>query len=153
MRSYTSKGRQADVRPEFELDGETFRGEGTISLMDLSEFARLAAEGFDDGSPEGIAILADIYRELLGTQEYTRFRRHCREHGTDGRLLLEIIGGILAEAGDRPTERSSGSPDGPPTTEGTSTVVSFSRGTVEQAQTPPETQKPEETEPQLISYG
>ncbi|MER7500440.1 hypothetical protein AB0L05_27660 [Nonomuraea pusilla] len=148
MRSYTSKGRQAaDVRPEFELDGVQFRGEGTISLMDLSEFARLAAEGFDDGSPEGIAILADIYRTLLGPQEYARFRRHCRDNGTDGRLLLEIIGGIIAEAGDRPTERPSDLPDGPQTTEGTSKVVSFSRGTVAQAQ------QEERPEPRVISYG
>lgn len=151
MRAYTSKGSQANIRPEFKLDDAVFRGEGTISLMDLSEFARLAAEGFDDGSPEGIGILADIYRTLLGAQEYGRFRRHCREHGTDGRLLLEIIGGIIAEAGDRPTERPSDSSDGPPPDPASATVVSFSRGTVEQ-QTPQE-QEPQAQEPRVISYG
>lgn len=152
MRSYTSKGRQNNLRPEFELDGKAFRGEGTISLMDLSELARLAAAGFDDGSPEGIGMIADIYRSILGDQEFTRFRRHCREHDVDGKLLMEIIAGIIAEAGDRPTERPSDLPDGPPVDGGTARVVSLQRGTVEQMDTPPQ----EEAEPQerrVVSYG
>lgn len=153
MRSYTSKTRQqGQQRLQFELDDVQFVGDGHISLMDISEFARLAGAGFDTDSAEGIAILADVYRSLLGPAVYRQFREHCREHGTDGGVLLEIIGGLMAEAGDLPTERSSGSPDGPTTTPATATVVSFSRGTVEQQQepTPPE---PAETESRVISYG
>lgn len=150
MRSYSSKGRQADaVPPSFELDGVTFTGEGSISMLDLSEFARLAAAGFDSGSPEGIAIMADIYRSVLGDQEYQRFLRHCRDHGTDGRLLVEILGGLIAESSDRPTSRPSDSPDGPPPAPATAKVVSFSRGTITEQPAP-------ETEPenqQVLSYG
>ncbi|MEV4287349.1 hypothetical protein AB0K40_17735 [Nonomuraea bangladeshensis] len=153
MRSYTSKGRQNSLRPEFELDGEVFRGEGTISLMDLSELARLAAAGFDDGSPEGIGMIADIYRSILGDQEFTRFRRHCREHDVDGKLLMEIIAGIIAEAGNRPTERPSDSPDGPPAGGGTARVVSLQRGTVEQVETPPREETREPQKRQVVSYG
>lgn len=153
MRSYSSKGRQADaVSPSFELDGVTFTGQGSISMLDLSEFARLAAAGFDSGSAEGIAIMADIYRSVLGDDEYRRFLKHCRDHGTDGRLLVEILGGLIAESSDRPTSRPSDSPDGPPPAPDSAKVVSFSRGTVEQVDPP----KQEETEPQerrVVSYG
>lgn len=156
MRSYTSKKREGGgVRPKFELDGEVFQSEGTVSLMDLSEFARLAAAGFDDGSAEGIAIMADIYHNLLGPTEYGRFRRHCREYDVDGSLLVEIIGGIMSEASedaDRPTGRPSDSPDGPPPDGATARVVSLQRGTVEQADTPKdEKTKPEER--RVVSYG
>ncbi|MFI6793682.1 hypothetical protein ACIBG4_40760 [Nonomuraea sp. NPDC050383] len=155
MRSYNSKGRKTDrVRPKFELDGEVFEGEGTVSLMDLSEFARLAAEGFDDGSPEGVGILADIYRSLLGPAEYARFRRHCREHDVDGGLLVEIIAGTMAEASEdagRPTGRPSDSPDGPPEGGGTARVVSLQRGTVEEKPAEEATAEPETR--RVVSYG
>ncbi|MCK2219694.1 hypothetical protein MF672_038750 [Actinomadura sp. ATCC 31491] len=155
MRSYTSKSRKAESTPAtFELDGVQFVGEGEISLMDISEFARLAAAGFDTDSADGIAILADIYRAILGPQEYGRFRQHCREHGTDGEVLIEILGGLLSEQGERPTERSSGSPDGPPTMPDTARVVSFSRATV--TEVPVEEVAKTETEPQerrVVSYG
>ncbi|MFI7125997.1 hypothetical protein ACIBQ1_09905 [Nonomuraea sp. NPDC050153] len=146
MRSYTSEGRQAGGdRPKFEIDGVEFHGEGEISLMDISEFARLAAAGFDSGSPEGIGILADIYRSLLGDSEFARFRRHCRDHGTKGKVLVEILGGLIAEASDRPTSRPSDLPDGPPVDGGTARVVSLQRGTVEE--------KPVEEKPPVVSYG
>ena len=154
MRSYTSKGKTDRVRPKFELDGEVFEGEGTVSLMDLSEFARLAAAGFDDGSADGIAILADIYRNLLGDAEYQRFRRHCRERDVDGGLLVEIIAGTMAEASEeagRPTERPSDLPDGPPEGGGTARVVSLQRGTVEEK--PAEAATAEAETRQVVSYG
>lgn len=148
-RSYTSTRQQQDgqqeVRPEFELDGVEFVGEGSVSVLDLSEFARLATQGVDSDSPEGVAILADIYHSLLGEQEYQRFRRHCRKHDTDADVLLEIIGGMIAEAAERPTIRPSDSSDGPQNAPGTATVVSFKRGTVEQ-------QEVQETPP-VVSYG
>ena len=147
-RAYTSPGVKQNpdgTKPSFELDGVEFEAEGTISTMDLAEFARLATQGVDSGSAKGIAILADVYLSLLGEKTYERFRAHCREHGTDGGVLVEILGGMIAEAADRPTSRPSDSSDGPPSDPDTVTVVSFKRGTVDQRQV--------ETEPPVVSYG
>lgn len=147
-RSYTSAGAKQNAdgsKPSFDLDGVEFEAEGNISTMDLAEFARLATKGVDSGSAQGIAILAEVYLSLLGEKTYQRFREHCREHGTDGGVLVEILGGMIAEAADRPTSRPSDSSDGPQPDPDTVTVVSFKRATVEQ--------KPVEAEPPVVSYG
>jgi hypothetical protein len=151
-RSYTSRRDQAAAAPplDFELDGVAFTAEGSVSMMDISEFARLASQGLDSKSPEAVGFLADVYRSLLGDQQYRAFREHCRKHSTDGAVLVEILGDLVAgaveeQSGGRPTGRSSDSSDGPPTDQGTQTVVSFSRATVET--------KPTEEKPQMVSYG
>ncbi|GAA2990830.1 hypothetical protein [Streptosporangium longisporum] len=146
-RSYTSAGRQHDAPAlDFELDGVTFVGEGDISVMDMSEYARLATQGVDSESPEGVAILADVYKGLLGDRVYNRFRAHCRKHGTDGETLVTILQDLITAAAGRPTSRPSDSSDGPQIAPDTQTVVSFSRGTVEQVAAAKQ-------EPQLVSYG
>jgi len=150
-RSYTSAGRkQGSAALDFDLDGVTFVGEGDISVMDMSEYARLASQGVDSESPEGIAILADVYRGLLGDRVYNQFRAHCRKHGTDGDTLVAILQGLITDAAERPTSRPSDSSDGPQTAPATATVVSFSRATVEQTELPA---KEPTQEPQLVSYG
>ncbi|NUW45541.1 hypothetical protein [Nonomuraea rhodomycinica] len=154
MRSYTSKRQQNQAAPvlRFELDGEVFTGEGSVSMMDLSEFARLASVGMDTTDPRAGAILADIYLALLGENEYQRFRAHCRRNGTDGETLMNILGDLASEEADRPTDRSSDSSDGPPNAAGTARVVSFSRGTV--AEVPSEATAETETAPRkVVSYG
>jgi hypothetical protein len=146
-RSYTSGKRDRTNAPalDFELDGVTFASAGGVSVLDLSEYARLAAQGVDAESQEGLAILADVYLGLLGEQVYQRFRAHCRRHQTDPAVLVQILGDLISEAADRPTSRPADSSDGPPTVPGTATVVSFSRGTVEQ-------EVPREAS-QVVSYG
>lgn len=149
-RSYSSASDQQERKPqEFDLDGVTFVATGSVSMLDISEFARMASQGMDSGSPEAIGFLADIYRGLLGDQEYRRFREHCRQHLTKGDVLIEVLGDLAAEQvkdeTGRPTGRSSDSSDGPPNAPDTQTVVSFSRATVE-------TRPVEETKP-AVSYG
>lgn len=152
-RSYTSAGRkqQPDGVPvvEFELDGVTFAGDGSISIMDLAEYARLANLGIDSDNPAGAAIIADVFLGLLGEQPYQRFRAHCRKHGTDDGDLVKILQGVMADATEaaaaRPSGRPSDSSDGPPSTPATARVVSFKQGTVET--------KPVEEKPALVSYG
>ncbi|GAA3027217.1 hypothetical protein [Streptosporangium longisporum] len=150
-RSYTSASHDQDaqVALDFELDDTVFIGEGGISIMDLSEYARLASQGVDSESPEGVAILADVYRGLLGDRVYNKFRAHCRKHRTDGKTLVAILQDLISAAADRPTSRPSDSSAGPPPVPGTSKVVSFSRGTVlleEPAQV-------STAEPQVVSFG
>lgn len=141
-RSYTSASRKQTgaAALDFDLDGVTFAGEGDISVMDLSEYARLANQGVDSESAEGIGILADVYSGLLGERVYQKFRTHCRKHGTDGATLVAILQDLITEESDRPTSRPSDSSDGPPTVPATATVVSFSRGTVEQVEASQERQ-------------
>lgn len=146
-RSYTS---QPDtdapkLNVEFELDGVQFKGGGSVNMLDISEFARLANAGVDTTDPAAVAIIAEMYHSLLGEQEYKRFLAHVRRKNTHPEVLLAIIADLAAETSGRPTTRSSGSPDGPPNAPATQTVVSFSRGTVEE--------KPVEEKPALVSYG
>jgi hypothetical protein len=146
-RSYTSTPDQNapvfDV--EFELDGVEFKGQGSVNMLDISEFARLASAGVDTSDPAAVAIIAEMFLTLLGEQEYKRFLAHVRRKNTRPEVLLAIIGDMSAKDTDRPTTRSSGSPDGPPPAEATAKVVSFSRATVEE--------KPVEAPPALVSYG
>lgn len=132
-RSYTSPTLDSDqAPPDFELDGETFVCHGQLSIMDISELGRLASQGVDSETPEGVGILADLFVSLLGDQtEYQRFRMHCRAKAVPAELLMQIVGDMIGDLAERPTSRPSSSPDGPPTTEGTAKVVSLSRGTVE----------------------
>lgn len=151
-RSYTSSTTPQDERPpqEFELDGVVWVCENSVSVLDLSEYARLAQRGVDSGSPEGVAILADVYSGLLGSK-YQAFRDHCRRHGTDDRVLVQIIGDLISDAAQRPTRRPSDSSDGPQNAPGTAKVVSFDKRTVEVK--PLEETQPREETPQVVSYG
>lgn len=150
-RSYSSNrdGRRERKPQTFELDGVEFVATGSVSMLDISEFARLAAQGVDSDSPEAVAFLADTFRALLGDQEYHRFREHCRRHDTDAGVLVEILGDLAGEQVEdetgRPTPRPSDSSDGPPPGPATARVVSFSRGIVET--------RPVEETPPVVSYG
>ncbi|MEV4179944.1 hypothetical protein AB0J28_00675 [Streptosporangium canum] len=154
-RTYTSKPRMAGGRPTFVLDDVEFRCAGAPSLMDLSELARLSELGVDSVTPEGMSIIAEFLSGAMGRQEYNRFRTHIREHGTDPEMVMEILQGIVEDFVARPTSRPSVSPDGPPATPTSSTVVSFSRGTVETG--PLEAAlRPVETvqeQPKVFTYG
>lgn len=160
MRSYTSKRdpNAPALKVEFEIDGVEFKGDGQISTLDLSEFARLASQGVDSEDPSAVAIIADLYLSLLGEREYQRFRAHCRRNGTNAEVLLAVIGDMAGEQVERPTVRSSDSSDGPPPTPDSAKVVSFSRATVEPApvpaQFPAEAPEPTaETTRRVVSYG
>jgi hypothetical protein len=155
-RSYTSKPRQAPPAISFELDGVTFVAEGDLSPVDAMEFARLAGRGVDSESAEGAAAVGDILLFTLGESTYQAFRRHCREHRTDEETLMAIIGDLLTAFAERPTSRPSDSSDGPPTEPGTSTVVSFSRGTVTTGPAPtttPNLEEPWQEPGAVVVYG
>lgn len=148
-RSYTSpEPDSSQALPDFELNGKTFACSGQISVLDISELGRLASQGVDSETPEGIAIIANLFLSLLGPAEYQRFREHCRTKVVPAELLMQIVGDMIGEFAERPTSRPSSSPDGPPNTEGTAKVVSLSRGTVSTVPASEVTQVPE-----LVSYG
>lgn len=134
--------------PSFTLDGVDFTCTEDLALLDLSEFARLASQGIDSDSPDGLAAIGEFLSAILGDAMYQRFRRHCRQHKTDGETIVAIIGDLIEDFSARPTSRPSASSAGPPTIEGTARVVSLSRGTV---QTVPAADV--QQEPELVRYG
>lgn len=129
MRRYTSSGKPA----EFELDGVEWTVPG-VNLLDLLELAGVA--DLDADSPEGLAAIADLFRNIMGEQ-YGAFKAHCRNHNTKADTLLDILTGLIEDASDRPTKRPSDSADGPPTTGRTWKVIS-SDGTVTEVPLTPE---------------
>lgn len=150
-RKYTSKKRAASGEvPTFELDGVTFECPGRPNALDLAELARLAEQGADSVDPEALAAIADFMTSVMGKREYARFRTHCRTHETDEETMMGILAGIVEDMSARPTPRPSSLPDGPPNMPGTSTVVSFSRGTVQTVDLPDSQSTPTEG---LVSYG
>jgi len=156
-RTYTSKAARRDHSqelppPEFELDGVKFVGTGRLSALDASEFARLAASGVDSESPEGQSAIAEFFITVLGKACYQRLRAHIREHQTDDSVIMQLIGDIIEDWSNRPTSTPSASSDGQTSTPGTSTVVSFSRGTVEVTDGPTSEQEPEREQPVRV-YG
>ncbi|MDX3100443.1 hypothetical protein [Nonomuraea angiospora] len=160
-RSYTSRTNQQSgsaglPTQEFDLDDITWVCESNVSVLDLSEYARLAQQGVTAESSEGAAILADVFSGLLGSN-YQRFRLHCRKNGTEPGVLVEILRDLISDAAQRPTQRPSDSFDGPPPGEATSKVVSLSRGVVSvQPLSPAPTAgkpQPQEEKPRMVSYG
>lgn len=132
-KSYTSKPRAASA---FDLDGVEFATSGAVALLDLVEVAKMADS--DGASPEGIAALGEFFESALGKDEYKRFRKHCREHGTDPDTLILIMQDLVEAVGENPTQRPSSLPAGPPATGLTSRVVSRSQGTVVEMPLTPE---------------
>lgn len=114
-RSYTSGGKPVPF--DFELDGVPFVAAGGVQVLELSELALHAEE--DINSPAGMAAMALVFRHALGEEEYDRFRRHCREHGTNADLLLEIMRDMAEHVGASPTQPSGQSSPGRPNTGGT----------------------------------
>lgn len=139
MRTYTSNtGKRAPDRPllSFELDGVEFVAENEMSILDATEFARLATAGVDSESPAGAAMISEIFIAILGDKGYQRLRTHTRAHHTDPKVIVAIIGDLMEDLSARPTSAPSDSSDGQTSTPPTSTVVSFSRGTVSTAKEP-----------------
>jgi len=134
MRSFTASRRAAKKESvEFEVNyfdaavdeaghdievekTEVFVCVGDISTLSLSEFARSAE--IDAATPEGAAILAEIFREAFDDDaEYRRFFRFQRRY-LEADDLVDILGGLIEDFTGRPTQppsvsSASSSTDGP----------------------------------------
>lgn len=105
---------------EFTLDGEVFRLEGHMSILELSELARHAVIGDADLKDAATsAMLAESLCQAFGESEYDRFRAHTRKHHTPDEAILAITAGInelvqsrVEEMTARPTEQRSRSSRG-----------------------------------------
>jgi hypothetical protein len=130
-RSYTSAKREhAGEKPAFAIDGVTFVCEGGVSMLDISEFAKVAKAGVNTDDPAAAAVFAEFFDAALGEKVYAQFKRHVRENNTTEDELVDIMKGIIEDFLGRPTKEPLSSQDGPSTTGPTSKVVSLQRGSV-----------------------
>lgn len=128
--------------------GERFRVAGKIGLMPLMRFAKLAQAGVDTDEMDGLVAIYDLLEQCIDTSRYcagcgeaerdgccdgrrivddwTRFTVLATAHRDQGEELLDIVKQAVELMADRPTLRSSGSSDGPPSTSGSSTEGSSS---------------------------
>lgn len=130
-RAYTSAKRDhAGEKPDFSMDGVTFVCEGGVSMLDISEFAKVAKDGVKTDDPAAAAVFAEFFSAALGEKVYAQFRKHVRENNTTEDELVDIMKGIIEDFVGRPTREPLSSQDGPSTTGLTSKVVSLQRGSV-----------------------
>lgn len=121
-------------RPQpFDLDGVTFNPAGGLDLLSLSELGKVAH--LDIASPQGAAVIAQIFEDLLGPDEYPGFKAHVKARVTSPTVLMQILMDAIEDIADFPTQLPSDSPDGQTTTATTLRVVSSS-GVTEETLTP-----------------
>ncbi|TVQ65059.1 MAG: hypothetical protein EA379_00465 [Phycisphaerales bacterium] len=112
--------------------GERFETRETLPGWQL---LRLASDMRSEDAMRQMAGMHDFILALLAPHERPRFERFMADADAPLEEVEQVVGALMAEYSDRPTERPSGSPAGPPSTGPRSRVVSFSRGTVETAET------------------
>jgi hypothetical protein len=147
MRDYTSVPAEGERNPleglSFTLDGQTFRCEGNLSVLEVAELARVAASDSEMGEAAKLGLIAEQFRAAFGPAEYARFRQHCqgvpgKREPTPNSVLLTILGDLNAEiqaaveeAAGRPTQQPSPSGTGEPDrAEQISRVISLQTGDV-----------------------
>lgn len=141
-RSYRAARREAEQEPiEFEVVHfddtgtavtEVFTCRGEISTLTLSEFGHAA--DLDSATPEGAAVLRDIFHEAFGDEkEYRRFYKLVRRIHLPDDMLVDIMGGLIEDFTGRPTQRPSSSPASPSTTGADSRAISLPGGFSTQA--------------------
>jgi hypothetical protein len=121
------------ILPTVELRGRRFavRPQG-VSLLGLMKFAVIAKTGIRDDDAEGLAAVYELLRTCIAEDEWPAFEQHANKVGADGTDLQQVIAQAvnasqaLRAGGARPTQPSSGSPAGPPTTAPSSAAGSSS---------------------------
>lgn len=125
MAKHTSKPADPDTNPmdgvTFELDGETFRCLGRVSMFRMAETARALIAAGQTGQNVPMAMAAESMLEALGDAEYARFVDHFIAKGADDDVIQAVISDIndqakanVEAATGRPTLPSSGSSNGEP---------------------------------------
>jgi hypothetical protein len=124
---------------KFDLDGETFRCQGELDLLDQGELAMLSMSRMDTADAAGLALVSQFLQLAFGYDEYTRFHHHVRSRRTPVDTQLEILYGI-SEAVGLWTQEQTGRPTRPRTSfsggpqekdERVARVISIQTGEVE----------------------
>jgi len=128
--------------------GEEFHLADKMGLMPLMRFAKLAQGDVDSETMEGLAAMYDLLEQCIKPDDYCascgnaeqdkcckdrrivndwrRFEQVAATHRDQGEELMEVVKQALEKMSARPTQRSSASSDGPPSTSGNSTAASSS---------------------------
>lgn len=139
----------AEGKPVWEERTERFECHGKVDTLLLSELAYNA--DVDTATPEGMALIRQFFAQAFGVrhrivvdkegaehevlvedeaaQGYRKFFKLHGQHGDDD-LLMEIMGGLVADFQADRTTSPSVSADGPSESGDSSKVVSLSAGTV-----------------------
>jgi hypothetical protein len=126
------------IVPTVDLRGRRFhvRPQG-VSLLALMKFAVVAKSGIRDDDVEGLSAVYEMLQTCIAEDEWEAFYRHANKIGADDTDLQQVIAQAVnasqqlraTGAGSaRPTQPSSGSPAGPPTTAPSSAAGSSSAG-------------------------
>jgi hypothetical protein len=115
-RSYTSDPFEQDPF-DFDLDGVKFVCTGTVTLLDVSDLATMAAE--DISSVRGAAAVGEIFRAAF-EDGYPVFAAHVRKYKTRPERLVEIMNDLIEYVSQGPTGPPSPSSHGRPTMNGSS---------------------------------
>lgn len=118
--------------PTLDIDGESFACRESLPVWQLMELAK--SQQADEIAQ--LAGMHDFILAVLTPPERDRFRAFMRDWQGDHAALEAAVGALMESySPDRPTGRPSASPPGPPSTGGSSRVVSLSRGTASKAPT------------------
>jgi len=125
----------------FDFDGEPtppFQARGGLGSMvlELGELAKLRELQAD--TPEGMAAISELFKMLLGPDEYERFRSYVASAGLDQDVILELISDLFTEVVGHPLGQPPDSSAGPTTAPRTYKVISASDGTVTEVPLTPE---------------
>lgn len=112
--------------PEVSFCGETFALAERMSDLALMRFGRMASDGVDAESMEGLGAIYDLMEQAIDPSDWKRFQRVADRHRASTEQLMEVLGVAIAHSLGRPTGRPSDSSDGPSATEDSSTAASSS---------------------------
>jgi hypothetical protein len=110
-----------------EFHGEKYRIADQIGLMPLMRFAKVAQAGVDSSDMDGLVAMYDLMEQCLVDEDWARFAAAATKHRADGEELMDVVRQAIEAMAERPTQRSSDSSDGPPSTSGNSTGDSSSQ--------------------------
>lgn len=109
-----------------EFGGDTFDTAERIGLMPMMRFAKVANEGIDSNTLQGLAAMYDLLEQCIAPHDWSRFQKVADRTHADGEELMAVVGKVFEVLSARPTSRPSVSSDGPSTTSTPSTAGSSS---------------------------
>lgn len=112
---------------EFVINGEQFPCRDELSAWGLMKLAKAVTSGDD---MQALAGMYDLLQGVVLPTEWQRFDTFLSAASPSAEDLNQAIGALMTSYSDRPTEQSSPSQAGPPSTGRGRRVVSLSRGTV-----------------------
>src|SRR5688572_27876430 len=99
MREYTSKKDGAvKVPAPFKLDGVEFNGAVSfLDILPLADFATIEFNANGELPPQAAQSLVEFFKAALG-DDYERFAKHVRQHGTEPLTLLQVMMDLMEDA-------------------------------------------------------